>query len=236
MSEKKRIGNEQPLPIDIIKDAIIEYLETKEINKDNLSLKIKERIKGENRAKKTCNAVYSTITKSSPLNKALLKNFTAETFYKLSDNDKNIIVMSLICLRFPFNYDFLLSFAKLFTVQDTVNKQYINEKMAAIYGSNLSLEHGIAAALTMAIDCKFLKRESPGLFSKSELLTKTDFAKEAWIYTFFEMNGRKAVVIDDLKYEPIMMYVIDTSVNWKNSKILETTEDYSNQVIINKLK
>lgn len=36
MSEKKRIGNEQSLPIDIIKDAITEYLETKEINKDNL--------------------------------------------------------------------------------------------------------------------------------------------------------------------------------------------------------
>lgn len=236
MSEKKRIGNEQSLPIDIIKDAITEYLEIKEINKDNLFLKIKERINGENRAKKACNAIYSTIIKSSPLNKALLKNFTAESFYKLSDNDKNVIVMSLICLRFPFNYNFLFFFAKLFAVQDTVNKQYINEKMATIYGSNLSLEHGIAAALAMAIDCKFLKREEPGLFSKSELLPKTDFAKEAWIYTFFEMNQRRAVAIDDLKYEPVMKYIVDISINWKKSKILETIEDYSNQVIISKIR
>ena len=108
--------------------------------------------------------------------------------------------------------------------------------MASIYGSNLSLEHGIDAALTTAINCIFLKREKPGLFTKSDLLPNTDFAKEAWIYTFFEMNQRKAVVIDDLKYEPTMMYILDTSINWKNSKILETMEDYSNQVIINKLK
>lgn len=234
MSEKKKsIGNEQPLSIDIINDSILEYLETKDINKEGLFQKIKAQNNGDNRAKKASNAIYSVITKSTPLNKALVKNFTPELYYKLSDAEKNVIVMSLICLRYPFNYDFLFAFAKLFNVQDTVNKHYINEKMASLYGSNLSLEHGIEAALTIAIDCHFVKRIKPGLFSKEEVKPLCDFAKEAWIYTYFEMNNKKTISINDLKYEPFMMYLIDTDIDWKNTKILHTTEDYSNQVIIN---
>lgn len=232
---KKGIGNEQPLPIDIVNDSILEYLETKDINKDGLLLKIKAQNSGDNRAKKASNAIYSVITKSSPLNKALLKYFTPESYYKLTEAEKNVIAMSLICLRFPFNYDLLFAFSKLFNVQDTVNKQYINEKMASMYGSNLSLEHGISAALTIAIDCHFLNREKPGLYSKSELQPLCDFAKEAWIYTFFEMNHKKSIPLSDLKYEPTMMYLIDTEINWKNAKILHTMEDYSNQVIIDKV-
>lgn len=237
MSEKKKsIGNEQPLPIDIINDSILEYLETKEINKDGLLLKIKAQNSGDNRAKKASNAIYSLITKSSPLNKALVKNFSPEAYYKLTEAEKNVIVMSLICLRFPFNYDLLFAFSKLFNVQDTVNKQYINEKMASLYGSNLSLEHGISAALTIAIDCHFLKREKSGLYSKNEVQPLCDFAKEAWIYIFFEMNHKKSIPLNDLKYEPIMSYIIDTELSWKSSKILHTMEDYSNQVIIDKVK
>ena len=161
--KKKSIGNEQPLPIDIIIDSIIEYLETKSLHKASLLLKVKEIYTGDNRAKKATNAIYSVITKKSALNKALINNFTPETFYRLDDADKKTIVMALICLRFPFTYDFLLSLSKLFNVQDTVNRKYIINKMASLYGSNLSLEHGIAAALATAIDCDFIKREKPEL-------------------------------------------------------------------------
>lgn len=234
--KKKSIGNEQPLPIDIIIDSIIEYLETKSLHKASLLLKVKEIYTGDNRAKKAANAIYSVITKKSALNKALINNFTPETFYRLDDADKKTIVMALICLRFPFTYDFLLSLSKLFNVQDTVNRKYIVNKMASLYGSNLSLEHGIAAALATAIDCDFIKREKPGLFSKTEQNQKTSFAKEAWIYTYFELNGRKIFSINDLHYEPIMSYLSDIVVDWKNSKILKTSTDYFNQVVVSKLK
>ena len=234
--KKKTIGNEQPLPIDIITDSIIEYLETKALDKDELLLKVKELYPGDNRAKKAANAIYSVITKKSALTKAIASNFTPESFYKLDDVDKKTIIMALICLRFPFNFDFLLALSKLFNVQDTVNKQYINDKMASLYGSNLSLEHGIAATLATAIDCGFIKREKPGLFSKTEPNQKTSFAKEAWIYTYFELNGRKIFSVSDLHYEPIMSYLVDLDVDWKNSKILETSTDYSNQVVISKVK
>ena len=126
----------------------------------------------------------------------------------------------MICLRFPFNYDLLFVFAKLFNVQDTVNRQYLNEKMASLYGSNLSLEHGIAAALAIAIDCGFIKRNKPGLYSKTDIQSVCDFAKEAWIFVFFEMNGHGAVSLSDLRYEPMMAYLPDTEINWGNTKLL----------------
>ena len=234
--KKKSIGNQQPLPAAVIKETILEYLETHDVNKDNLLLKVKEKYAGENRAKKISNAIYAIITNKNALNTALLKNFTLESFYKLSEDDKNVIAMSLICLRYPFSYNLIFSFAKLFNVQDTVNKQYITEKMASIYGSNLSLEHGIASSLNIAVDCGFLKREKIGLYSKIVLDAKSDFAKEAWIATFFELNGKKAVCINDLEYEPVMSYLSDLEIDWRNTKILETMQDYSNQIVISKLK
>lgn len=236
--KKKSIGNEQPLPIDIINDSIIEYLETKDIDKEGLLLRIKEQSSssGDNRAKKAANAIYSVITQKSALNKAIAKNFTPETYYKLPVADKNTIVMSLVCLRFPFTFDLLFSLAKIFAIQDTVNRQYINEKMAAIYGSNLSLEHGIAAALSIAIECGFIKREKPGLYSKAEPRQETSFAKEAWISTFFELNDKKAISVTDLRYEPVLSYLSDLDVDWNNARILETMQDYSNQIVICKLK
>ena len=237
-NKKKSIGNEQPIPIDIMIDAIIEYLETKDIDKEGLLLKVKEQStsSGDNRAKKAVNAIYSVITKPSALNKAIIRNFTPESFYKLSEADKNIIIISLVCLRFPFTYDLLFSFSKLLNIQDLVNKQYINEKMASMYGSNLSLEHGIEAAMKTSIDCKFITRDKPGLFSKGTNIVTTNFAKEAWISTYFELNGKKILPINELKYEPIMSYLSDFDIDWNNTKILETMEDSSNQLIIHKLK
>ena len=94
--KKKSIGNEQPLPIDIIIDSIIEYLETKNLDKDTLLLKVKELYPGDNRAKKAANAIYSVITKKSALTKAIINNYTPETFYKLNDADKKTIVNSQV--------------------------------------------------------------------------------------------------------------------------------------------
>ena len=62
--------------------------------------KVKELYPGDNRAKKAENAIYSVITKKSALTKAIINNYTPETFYKLNDADKKTIVMALICLRF----------------------------------------------------------------------------------------------------------------------------------------
>ena len=208
MTERKKfIGNEQPLPIDIINECIIEYLETGTVNKDNLLVRLKARNIGENRAGKAAIAIYSVITRQNSVSKSLRNEFTGESYRKLSEDDKRVVIMSLVCIRFPFNYDLLFNFAKLFNVQDTVNRQYINEKMSSLYGSNLSLGHGITAAIAIAVDCGFIRRVKPGLFSKGELVPLEDFARTAWCRTLCELNGSKHIYEEDLEYEPAMAYL-----------------------------
>ena len=84
MTEKKKIGIEQYIPFELINATILEYLETKDINKDELFQRMLEYNKGENRAKKASNSIYSAITKTSFINKALLKNLTTESYNRLS--------------------------------------------------------------------------------------------------------------------------------------------------------
>ena len=96
MTEKKKIGIEQYIPFELINATILEYLETKDINKDELFQRMLEYNKGENRAKKASNSIYSAITKTSFINKALLKNLTTESYNRLSMEEKNVITMSLI--------------------------------------------------------------------------------------------------------------------------------------------
>ena len=155
---------------------------------------------------------------------------------KLNTIDMQKVITIIFIIQPQFTFDFVFFLAKLFNVQDTVNKQYIKGKMASLYGSNLSLEHGIEAALATAINCGFIKREKPGLFSKVKPCQRTSFAKEAWIATFFELNGRKLLPINELMYEPVLMYLDNIDLDWENTQILETIEDYTKQTIINKLK
>lgn len=236
MIDNKKKGNEQPIPIPVLKDGILDYIETGKINKDDLLNKVKEFHKGENRAGKALNAICSTIAYSSALNKSLKKNYTIESFSRLSEQEKNLICMALICLRFPFNYDILFAFSKLFNIQDTVNKQYITDTLASKFGSNLSLEHAIAASLKNLVDTKIITSIKRGLFGKAEPVEVCDFVKEAWIYTWFELNGRKKIAIDDLRYEPFISYLINTDIDWENTKILQIKKDFCNQIWIEKVK
>ena len=47
---------------------------------------------------------------------------------------------------------------------------------------------------------------------------------------------KKSLPVSELKYEPVLSFLIDTEIDWKNTKILETMEDYSNQLVVSKLK
>ena len=82
---KKKIGIEQFIPFELINITILEYLNTKEINKDELFQRMMGYNKGENRAKKAANSIYSTIKKSSAINRALLKNQTTDSYNRLSN-------------------------------------------------------------------------------------------------------------------------------------------------------
>ena len=237
MAEKKvKIGIEMYYPYDLIIEAIMEFIATGDINKEELFVKMHTVFEGVNRARKATNSLYAVVTNKTHLQKAIKANFSADSFSKLSRSDQELICLSMICLKYPFVMDAMFHFAKLFNLQDTVNVQYITSTMASTYGSNRTMEIALKAVYFFTLNANIIKREKPGLFSKCTPAQTTSFAKEAWISTFFEFNGKKSLPINDLQYEPLMTYLLDLEIDWKNTKILETMEDYTNQIIINKLK
>ena len=223
-------------PYELMSEAILEFLANGDINKEELFTRMHEVFEGDNRAKKATNSLYAVVMNKTHLQKALKANYTSDSFSKLEKNDKQLICLSLICLKYPFVMDSLVAFAKLFNAQDTVNVQYITSTMASSYGSNRTMEIALKAVFYFALNANIIKREKPGLFSKCEPLQTSSFAKEAWISTYFKLNANKALPINELRYEPVLSYLSDFDIDWNNTKILETMEDYSNQVIINKLK
>lgn len=229
---KKKIGIEQYIPFELINTTIIEYLNTKEINKAELFQRMLEYNKGENRAKKAANSIYSLLTKTSVISEALFKNINSDSYNRLSKEEKNVITMSLVCIRFPFIFDTLAAFGKLFNIQDLVNRNYITKTISAIYGSNRTLDIALDAVLRMIVDSGFINRVKPGLFAKGSCSQLSDYTKEIWLATFIELNGEKAINRCDLKYEPALFYLNNADIDWDNSKILEIFDNREDQIII----
>ena len=237
MTEKtKRIGIEMYYPYELMSEAILEFLATGDINKEELFTRMHEVFDGDNRAKKATNSLYAVVMNKTHLQKALKANYNSDSFSKLEKTDKQLICLSLICLKYPFVMDSLVAFAKLFNAQDTVNVQYITSTMASSYGSNRTMEIALKAVFYFALNANIIKREKPGLFSKCTPLQTSSFAKEAWVSTYFVLNGKKSISVNDLDYVPAISYLSDLEIDWKNTKILETIQDYSNQFVICKLK
>ncbi len=236
MIKKKFIGIDQYMPMDVIHQCILDMLHSGELNLDELSQRMSIYNKGENRAKKAAIKIASVVTSKNSLNKALIKTFSPEDYARLNTWEKNVIAVCLISVRYPFLYDTLNSFAKLFNLQDTVNRQYIQSTIAALYGSNLTLNHGLEAAIRILIDSGLIIRIKPGLYSKGQVPQICNFVKEAWIYTDFEISGRKKVTTDDLTYQPWHCYLPDIDIDWNNTKILKTRSDLCNQIWIESVK
>jgi hypothetical protein len=236
MKDNRAKGNQQPIPIEVFNEAIISYIDSDKFNYNDLIPKILTYNSGKNSAEKILVAIRASLKNKTVLNKAIRKIFSVESYNKLSTKEKNYIIVAIISLKYPFVYEMLFAFAKLFNLQDTVNKKYISDTLASKFGSNLSLEHAIGANLKTLVDAGMLKRVKQGLYSKIEPIEVCDFVKEAWIYTWFELNGRKTVPVEELRYEPFISYLIDTNIDWRNSKLLLTRQDFCNQTWIESVK
>jgi hypothetical protein len=133
-------------------------------------------------------------------------------------------------------HDLLIAFAKLFALQDTVNRQYIHDTIAASYGSNRMLDIALDATLRMLVDSGLITRVKAGLFAKGAVSNVCQFVKETWIYTDFELNGRKKILTEELRYQPWTCYLPDCELDWNKTHILEVRFDFSDQIWIEKVK
>lgn len=202
----KKIGIGQYFPYEVMNHAIIEFLATGDIDKEELFDTIKQYFNGDNRAKKAAQALYSVITRPSDLQAVIKRVYTAESFFSLGEADKKIIDLSLVCTRFPFVMDVVKSFADVLSIQELVSTKYIFTSIASIYGTNQTVDDGLAASYYFLKEGGLIKRVKPGLFKQGEKIKLLNFSKEAWIYTWWALGGKRFFKAEKLKYEPTMIF------------------------------
>ncbi|MBR6060455.1 MAG: hypothetical protein IKP67_00150 [Spirochaetales bacterium] len=207
MEQKKSIGNEQSFPIELLNDAILEWLSNGNIDRDNLLCRVQQFNKGKNRSRKAMNSIYTIVMNSTVIHKKIKTKCSLDFLRGLNGKERNLLSIALYCIRFPFMYDLLFCLGKLFSLQDSVNKQYIVQSLSAIYGSNRSLIHGIDACMNILIDADMIQRIQPGLFIKQQSTEIGEFIIDVWIEMWQELNGKKIIDKSELLYEPIMSFL-----------------------------
>lgn len=221
----KYIGINQRVPFSVLDNALSYYLESGELNREEILAEMLAVTKGENRAEKALKYAIQILTRPEPLLKQLQKGFGGGKYARLSENERKVIVLCLVCYTFPIVYDALCSIATVLKVQPHVSRAYINQKMGVIYGSNRTLDVALDAIIPMMIELNTMKREKTGIYVKGDPLNiKNPIISEIYIYTDIFLSGSKSISRDDVSYGAWFFF---NQVDFKpevHNKLLKFTE------------
>lgn len=203
----KYIGINQRVPFDVLDAGLYRFLRDHPIDKESIVAHMREFTKGENRVLKAAQYVVQVLSRQEKYILELKKRIGAEAYLKLPVTDRKAIILSLVALTYPITYDLLIALASGFKVQPQINRQFINQKMAALYGSNRTLDIAIDALVPMIIELGTIERVKISLYSLSEKTVITHPGiKELIIFTDIKLSGSKSILVDDIQYRPWYMY------------------------------
>lgn len=221
----KYIGINQRVPFSVIDNALSYYLESGELDREEILNEMLAVTKGANRAEKASKYAVQILTRPEPLLKGLQKGFSSGKYARLSENERKVIVLCLVCYTFPIVYDALCSIATVLKVQPQVSRAYINQKMGVIYGSNRTLDIALDAIIPMMIELNTIKREKTGIYVKGNSLNiKNHIIAELYIYSDIFLSGSKSINRDDVSYRAWFFF---NQVDFKpevHNKLLKFTE------------
>jgi hypothetical protein len=225
MTTGKFIGINQRVPFNVLDTAILQYLESGTINKNDILAHMKEFTKGENRAMKATKYAVQILTRQSKVLNELKKKVDHETYLKMRTSDRKALVLCLVSLTYPITYDLLVALAAGFKVQNQINKAFINQKVAAIYGSNRTMDIALDALLPMIIELDTVKRDKISLYSKAERAVITNpFIQELITYTDIKLSGSKSILLEDVSHRPWYMYFEVKPIKEQKHTLLKYSE------------
>jgi len=203
----KYIGINQRVPFDVLDTGLYRFLLDQAIDKESIIAHMREFTKGENRALKAVQYVVQILSRQEKYILELNKSIGAEAYLKLPVTDRKAIILSLVALTYPITYDLLIALASGFKVQPQINRQFINQKMAGLYGSNRTLAVALDALVPMIIELGTVERVKISLYSLSEKSVITHPAiRELIIFTDIKLSGSKSILVDDIQYRPWYMF------------------------------
>lgn len=221
----KFIGINQRVPFDVLDTAISYYLKSGAINKEDILAHVKEFTKGDNRAMKATLYIVQILTRQSKILNELKKKVDHENYLKMKTSDRKALVLCLVSLTYPITYDLLVALAAGFKVQNQINKAFINQKVAAIYGSNRTMDIALDALLPMIIELDTVKRVKISLYSKAETaIISNPYIQELITYTDIKLSGSKSILLEDLSHRPWYMYFDVKPLKKKQLTLLKYSE------------
>lgn len=222
----KYIGINQRIPLEVLDSAIYNYIEDGIIDKQSILQHIKEYTTGENRALKSASHIVKILKRNEKLIKQFKETLNGISYTQINNSDKKAFSLCLYCLTYPIAYDLLVALAIGFKVQPKLNKQFILQKIGAIYGGNRAMDLAVDAIIPLLIELDILKREKIGLYTlSSKLIAKNAFIAELIIYVDIKLSASNSILIDDLIYRAWYSYFeIPSKKIDNNSNLLKSTE------------
>lgn len=202
-SKTKYIGISNRIPLKVIERALYCYIQTGHVDKDMYLNHIQEYTKGANRANKTALHLSVLLTRNETIISKMKPKLLNSDLFTLSEGERRSLVLCLFCLTYPIAYDILTAFATGFKVQPHLSKQFLLQKIGAIYGGNRAMHIAVDEVISLLIECNFIRREKVGIFSfGSKLSTNSNFITELAVYTDIKLSSSKSIMVDDLNYKP----------------------------------
>lgn len=202
---KRKIDINQRIPLETLHAGLDAYLNDSYSNEYVLE-QLRIEYKGENRLKKALRIVNKIIInnpeiKFIELNKELIKKAIRVK------NDRNLIIISLLNIAFPFSFDVLNNFAKIFSVQTMVNSDTIKKGISKTYGGNRATENGIYSVVPMFLEANLFNRPKQGLYAfEKPISLNTEIVKQLYIQSYIYNNSAELYEINK-NLDPYFLFI-----------------------------
>lgn len=149
--------------------------------------------KGENRLKKALRIVNKIVPRN-PIIKYIDEHRDEVRNALKRKSDRNLILIALLNSSFPFSYEALTVFGRLFSVQDMVNAETIKKTISKSYGGNRATENGIYSVVPMFLEAGLFQRPKQGLYQfEHKANTSHKITRDIYLESFKSNNALEKV-------------------------------------------
>ena len=202
-AEGKFIGINQRVPFRVLDQGLFRFLQQGQLHRSDVLSDMLEVTGGRNRASKAAGYAVTVLSRPQAPLEELKAQLSAEDYMNLPDQERKVILMALLACTYPVAYDLMVILGSGFKVQPKINRAWINQKMAALYGSNRTLDIALDALLPMLIELGVMQREKTGIYAACPpYVPRLSISSVLYIYADLHCSGSKSILLDDLQSRP----------------------------------
>jgi len=200
----KSVKIDQLVDLEVFELALTDYLNGG-YSEEYITEQLRINISGENRIKKGLRIVNKVI-RDNPLDRLLIDN-KEEILNAMNNNDKRIIIVSLLNSSYSFSFYLLRIFGKFFNVQDIVNIKVIQKEISKVYGGNRVAINGIYCVGPIFEKAGIYIKAGMGLYQfNGAIPISSNIAKDLFIESF-RINMNITDVNDINRLDPYFTFI-----------------------------